>query len=537
MEKKYFGGLDLLRPDVIEATKMPRTAAIPVVRDPRTSYLNAGTYSAGVTSIKPLHVLFGPKGSDAIDAFRESGEFCVAVPRREQIDHMWVSALEIPHGISEIDVVGWHELASRQIATPGIAECPLNLECRTIFCRPLPPPWRTIVIGEVVGVSLDTSLLSLTRDQVLRLYPMHEAGSHPQTGLYAPSVFAGETSPSTPAPSPAQATGSADKTYVAGADLYKPENDAVLMNAIWPRPTYILLTSDGWGHVHALPISGGALQSTEPAVQIPIPRDSDCYRDIRDSGEFAVAAPDRSLIAHVERLEQSTSHDLAGAGFTLLRPNMVRTPGLRECRVNMDCKVVMLEDVPGTDYAMMVGRRIGVTLDEDVHAHLDPAQHTLADRLSFVNELYASFMYAVMDRGMARTWRFHDKTGLSVRPLPSWGSRYSGGWWGPGPALNYWLIELCQSDLLTKPDYYKILHWLRLWNNGRLIPQFAEFIDDTMRNELRQRLTTLMHMMAWAHRDLEQWRAVRAYLAQFPQPPRDHHSGPVFHERWSDQEM
>ena len=324
--------------------------------------------------------------------------------------------------------------------------------------------------------------------------------------------------PPSPQPSPYEGEGAGNKVYVSAADLYRPENDAVLMNAVWPRPSYILLTGSG-ERLHALPLSGGSLQSTEPAVQVPIPRDSDCYRDIKASGEFVIAVPDRACIGLYERLQHSASYDLAAAGFTLLPPNMIATPGLEQCRVNMDCRSVMLEDVPGTDFAILVGRRIGVTLDPDDVAHLDPAQHSLHDRLAYVNSLYASFMYSVLDRGGQRCWGFHDPNDLSVRPLPSWGSRYTGGWWGPGPALNYWMIELCQSGLLTKPDYYKIMHWLRLWNNGALIPHLAEFIDEPMKQELRQRLTILFHMMAWAHRDLAAWQAVRRLPGAVPRSP------------------
>ena len=538
-----FGGLDLLRPEVIEPTKMPRTAVIPVVRDLRTGYLNAATYSAGVFTTNPLRVLFGPKGADAIDAFRRAGEFCVAVPGREQINHVWVTALEIPHGISEIDVAGWHELASRQIATPGIEECPLNLECRNVFCQALPPPWRTLVIGEVAGVSIDSNLLALPRSEVVKLYPMHEAGSHPDTGLYSPSVLSGEwvdagggrrvrAAAETYGAPRAGVGAQTGKTFVAGRELYLPENERVFMNAVWPRPAYIFLTSDEHGKVNALPLCGGSLQSTEPAVQIPLPLESAGYADVKRSGQFVVAVPDRTLIAHWEALASDPQRSLAAAGFTPLKPNMVAAPGLAECVVNMDCKRVMLEDVPGTGHALLVGRRVGVSLSAKVVADLDPARHTLHDRLAACNEFYASFIYAVLDAGGVRRWGFHDRNMLSVRPLPSWGSRYTGGWWGPGPALNYWLIELCQSELISKADYYKVMYWLRLWNNGRLIPHFSEYIDDAARQELRHRLTTLFRMMAWAHRDLEQWGKVREFLAGFPNPPRDHHSGPEYHEPW-----
>ena len=540
MDKVYFGGLDLLKPNVIEPTKMPRTAVIPVVKDKKTGYLNAAPYSGGVTNTNPLQILFGPKSSHAIEAFKQADEFCVAIPKRDQIDNMWVMALEVPHGIDEIEVAGWHTLESQKIKTPGIMDCPLNLECKKIYFGQLPPPWRAIVISEVIGVSIDSDLLEKSRSEVVKLYPMHEAGSHPETGLYGPSVLSGELIPF-PEPAPKgkrvykEEGGEKRKSFVNAPDLYKPENDGVLMNAIWPRPSYILMTTDTNGKTKGLPLSGGSLQSTEPAVQIPVPKDTDCYKNIKRTKEFVVSIPDRRLIKNFELFEKAATDSFEAAGFTLLRPNMLKISGIAECPVTMDCKAVMFEDVPGTDYAILVGRRVGVVLDKEINTRLDPALHPLRERLTYMNKVYASFIYAVMDRGMVKKWGFHDENDISVRPLPSWGNRYTGGWWGPGSALNYWLIECCDEGLITKREYYKIRHAVRLWGDGAGIPHLTEYYDDKMKKELRKRLTKLFSMMAWAHRDYNKWDEVHEYLGIFPEETRDHHSGPVYHEKWYNQ--
>lgn len=528
----------MVKSNVIEPTKMPRTAVIPVVRDKRTGYLNAAPYSGGVTSIDPLHILFGPKGTEAIEAFRMTNEFCAAIPRREQVDHMWAMALEVPHGINEIEVADWNPLPSKEIDTPGIQQCPLNLECRKVFFGQLPPPWRAIVIGEVVGVSIDSDLLDMSRSDVIRLLPMHEAGSNPETGVYGPGVFSGELVP------PAEPTdqfpnlskGGVEKAYASGAELYKPENDRILMNAIWPRPSYILMTADEKGQTHALPLSGGSLQSTEPALQVPVPKGSVAYENLKKTGEFVVSIPDRSLIGNFESLEENPD-DLEATGFSLLRQSMVRVSGIAECSVSMDCKAVMFEDVPEANYAILVGRRVGVALDREISENLDPHLHSLRHRLTYMNKVYSRFIYAVMDRGMVRKWGFQDVNNLSVRPLPSWGNRYTGGWWGPGPSLNYWLIELCEEGLIDKREYYRIRHALRLWNNGEGIPHLAEYYEPKDKEELRERLTKLFRMMVWAHRDYEEWDKVREYLKEFPEEPRDHHAGPVYHEKWYGQKV
>ena len=109
------------------ATRMPRTAIIPVIDDP-TYGVNAGAVSAGVLSVNPLHIIFGVKSPDSKIAYRKATEFVVSVPRRDQIHRMWMTACAVPPGINEIELADWQEMESRLISPPGIKELPLNLE-------------------------------------------------------------------------------------------------------------------------------------------------------------------------------------------------------------------------------------------------------------------------------------------------------------------------------------------------------------------------------------------------------------------------
>lgn len=536
MKKVFYKGLDMLKPNVHFPSKMPRTAAIPIIRDPKNGYLNCGVYSAGVANARPYHILFGPKSPSTIEIFNQIDEFTVALPSREQIDPMWVITLQVPPGIDEIKLAGWHTLPPRSNHTPGIEECPINLECKKLVSVALPPPWRSIVIGEVTGVHIDHNLVESGRADVAHQVPMHEFGVDPDTGLYSLSSLSNEIQPPAQHGRDWQGTRSGgNKIYVGGADLYKPENERVLMNSIFPRQTYILMTTDERNCAFAETISGGSLQSTEPAVQITIQKDSLSYRNIKRSGVFVISVPDRSMAKNYEALEKSAP-DFEAAGFSLLPPNVVDVPGLAECLVSMDCKVVVFTDVPGTDYALVVARRVGVSLDEETANHLDPERYSMHDRMAFLNSFYSSFLYSVFDNGMERKWGHQDSDNLvSVRPLPSWGSRYTGAWWGTNSSsLNYWLIELCQEGLLSKEEYYKVTGLVGLWNNGNLVPHLAEYFDDALKNSIREQLTEVLHQMAWAHRDLAKWDQFHEYMRTIEQTPRSYFSGPTYHEKWYD---
>jgi flavin reductase (DIM6/NTAB) family NADH-FMN oxidoreductase RutF len=499
MDKVYFNEVDMVTSPNVGAARMPRTAIIPVVNDPDYG-LNAGPVSAGVVSLKPLQIIFGVKSPNSQATYHDVDEFVVAVPKRDQINHMWVMACSVPKGINEIELAGWTELPSQAINTPGIREVPLNLECRKQHLIQLKAPQRCILIGDVVGVSIDRDLLELSRSDVLKQYPMHEATNNRYTDLYGPSVLSGEL---IPAAEPAQASQKegGEKRFVSKADLYRPEEQAVLMNAIFPRPSYIVMSLDEEGAATGLPVSGGLLMSARPAVQIPIPKDSATYANIQRTGEFVYAIPLRSQIGSFERMEAQGPAGFDAADFTLLAPNQIRTPGIQECAINVDCRVHRVEDVPGTDYAVVVGGRVGLSLDKYILEY------------SNLMEVYCQYPYAVMDRGMVRKWGFHDSRNLTVRPLPSWGSRYHGGWWtGPEQyqaGLHFWLLELLQAAYISEEEFFKIRRWLA-WFRREGFPA-----PEPLWSELKGRLTAVLKMMVWAHRDYDQWQRVHEYLAKF----------------------
>ena len=484
------------------SSRMPRTAIIPVVNDP-TYGLNAGAVSAGVMSINPLHLIFGVKSPDSKLTYRNAEEFVIAVPKRNQINHMWVTACSVPPGINEIKLAGWNELPSHVISTPGIKEVPLNLECRKVHMIQLDEPQRCIVVGEVVGVSIDTKMLDLPRSKVVSQYPMHEATDHPYTGLYGPSILSGELLPDAEEPAKREHMHiDGEKTFVSAKELFNEKNQAVAANAIFPRPTCIVVTLDEKERPNGEVISGGLLMSARPGVQLPIPKNSVSYKNIKRTGEFVYAIPTRNLIGNIETFEKGAPDDFETAGFTCMEPGNIRVPGLEECKVNVECRVCRFEDVPGADYAVIVAERVGMSIDADIA------------EIPNLMRLYCDYPYAVMDLNMKRKWGFHDVKNLTVRPLPSWGSRYHGGWWtGPEQyqaGFNFWLFELVQAGYLSEEEFFKIRRWLS-WFRREGFPA-----PEPLFSELRERLTTLFHMMVWAHRNYNAWHRIHEYLAQFP---------------------
>jgi len=503
-KKVFYNEVDMVTQDfaIVSLAKMPRTVVTPVVRDVDTGYLNVAPYSAGVFSVDPFQVIFGVKSWDSKLTYSKAQEFVVAVPSKGFINHMWVMACSVPHGINEMELAGLSELKSHEITTPGIKEFPLNLECKVAKFIQLPQPLRAIIIADVVGINLDSNLMSLDRSEVVRQYPMHEANiENPDTGLYGPSVLSGEliggSGTTTFAPAKER---KAKKSFIGRADFFKSENQDIFMNAVFPRPSYIVLSGDRNGKAIALPVSGGLLMNNRPTIQVPVRKDSPSYRNIKESGEFVVSIPLRSQIKAFEKLEETGDYETAG--FSLIEGNQVKTNGLKECPINVDCKVVMIEDVPGNDLVLVLGRKVGLSVDEEIL------------QVKNYMKLYSQYLYAVIDRGMVRKWGFHDEKNLSVRPLPSWGSRLHGGYWtGPEQyqaGMHFWLIELLESNYINESDYFKIRRWISWWRNEGWMP------PEPLRSELRERLTTVLKMMLWAHRDMGKWKEVHEFFEKYP---------------------
>ena len=99
-------------------------------------------------------------------------ECVIAFPTKQQIRETWILNMWLPRGISELEVARLAPLPSRRIAPPGIAECPVNLECKVEFHKDYYT--HGIFFCKVIGASIDEDMLSWPRARVMGLYPTYE---------------------------------------------------------------------------------------------------------------------------------------------------------------------------------------------------------------------------------------------------------------------------------------------------------------------------------------------------------------------------
>jgi flavin reductase (DIM6/NTAB) family NADH-FMN oxidoreductase RutF len=92
---------------------------------------------------------------------RQRREFVVNLVNEAIAEAMNVCAVDFPEGVSELDAAGLTPAPSTAIATPRIAESPVNLECRLMEeLRFGGEGKRSIVLGEVIRFHIHDEFLT-----------------------------------------------------------------------------------------------------------------------------------------------------------------------------------------------------------------------------------------------------------------------------------------------------------------------------------------------------------------------------------------
>ena len=113
---------------------------------------------------------------DTLANLRETGEFvCNIVPHHLR-DAMNLSSGGYPPGTDEFELAGLTAAPCEVVAPPRVAEAPAALECRVWRIVELPGEDNTLVIGEVVGVHIDDSILRDGKVDVTRYQPLSRLG-------------------------------------------------------------------------------------------------------------------------------------------------------------------------------------------------------------------------------------------------------------------------------------------------------------------------------------------------------------------------
>ena len=97
---------------------------------------------------------------------------------RDQINQ---SSFSYPPDVNEMEVVGLEPADCRLVKAPRVAACPIALECKYWETVELPdfegrPSDNAMIIGKVVGVHIDESVIVDGRVDIYKLKPLARRG-------------------------------------------------------------------------------------------------------------------------------------------------------------------------------------------------------------------------------------------------------------------------------------------------------------------------------------------------------------------------
>lgn len=94
------------------------------------------------------------------DIIKETGEFVVNLVTKELVAAADYCGVKSGREVDKYKAAGLTPLASQKISAPGIAESPVNIECRV--AQTLPLGSHTMFVGEVVNVTIEDRYLNET---------------------------------------------------------------------------------------------------------------------------------------------------------------------------------------------------------------------------------------------------------------------------------------------------------------------------------------------------------------------------------------
>ncbi|MGR4048983.1 flavin reductase family protein [Kosakonia cowanii] len=131
---------------------------------------------------RPPIIGFASSGwKDSVQNIVESREFVWNLTTRDLAVQMNETSASLAHGEDEFARAGLTPAESRLVRVPRVAESPVNFECRLSQCIQLTaadgsPIESWLVLGEVVAVHIDESLLEEGIYQTAKAQPVLRAG-------------------------------------------------------------------------------------------------------------------------------------------------------------------------------------------------------------------------------------------------------------------------------------------------------------------------------------------------------------------------
>lgn len=111
----------------------------------------------------------------------------------------------------------------------------------------------------------------------------------------------------------------------------------------------------------------GTACTRPPMISVAIRPERLSYKNIKNLGEFVVNLPTKDLCKKVDYcgVKSGLSHDkIKEMAFTLEKSNSISTPSIKECPVNLECKVK--EIIPLGSHDLFIAEVLSVKVEENL---------------------------------------------------------------------------------------------------------------------------------------------------------------------------
>ncbi|MBE1443734.1 flavin reductase family protein [Paenibacillus sp. OAS669] len=179
------------------------------------------------------------------------------------------------------------------------------------------------------------------------------------------------------------------------SEISERESYKLLIGSIIPRPIALVTTLSSQGVVNAAPFSYFNIVTADPpmisvSVQRKQGRSKDTARNAAATGAFVVHIADEAYISEINRTAASLppeESEVAWAGLSTVKSDMIPVPGIAEARIRMECLLEQSIPLGGTPERpaadLLIGRVVCFHIDESVYDH----GHIKADALKPVSRL------------------------------------------------------------------------------------------------------------------------------------------------------
>lgn len=139
-------------------------------------------------------------------------------------------------------------------------------------------------------------------------------------------------------------------------------------NMLYPLPAVMVSCQREKEKPNIITIAWCGTVCSDPAMlSISIRKDRYSYEIIKESGEFVVNLVNRSLVRATDFCgvkSGKTVDKFAELKLTPLESKLIRTPGISESPVNIECKVKQI--IPLGSHDMFLAEIVGVTIDDSL---------------------------------------------------------------------------------------------------------------------------------------------------------------------------